>query len=411
MRKIILYELKKFFNKRKNKLLILALLIFVSGVNLYNYKLYKSYPAKIMIEYKFISEQAKSKLQGLNNELKGYRRWGEDEKYLYQERIQKVEGEINYLKVEASVTGRISNAYRKIEDPQWNRIFCKYLKERYTNIIDSYEKGFIDDAYLRERKTNIEEARYYEYKYDYFLNNNIILQENKYKPSGVNSINLLFQDSNILVFIVIIALLSIDVFLMPVIEGSYKLEYTYPLKRKVIFIGKLISIFIIVFGILALILLLSFVVNSIIFGIGDFTYPQVVSGTINKLTLKANKDNYIVIPMSVKIVLGIIMVTTLNFFTVALIILLSTFTDSMGKTLGITMVLIIAAFTFYIIASKESIINLLYPYMYCFYENSISGFYRANYLFGMGTNTLLGILFTLLSYFKFTSKDFLGVQE
>lgn len=411
MRKIILYELKKFFNKRKNKLLILALLIFVSGVNLYNYKLYKSYPAKIMIEYKFISEQAKSKLQGLNNELKGYRRWGEDEKYLYQERIQKVEGEINYLKVEASVTGRISNAYRKIEDPQWNRIFCKYLKERYTNIIDSYEKGFIDDAYLRERKTNIEEARYYEYKYDYFLNNNIILQENKYKPSGVNSINLLFQDSNILVFIVIIALLSIDVFLMPVIEGSYKLEYTYPLKRKVIFIGKLISIFIIVFGILALILLLSFVVNSIIFGIGDFTYPQVVSGTIDKLTLKANKDNYIVIPMSVKIVLGIIMVTTLNFFTVALIILLSTFTDSMGKTLGITMVLIIAAFTFYIIASKESIINLLYPYMYCFYENSISGFYRANYLFGMGTNTLLGILFTLLSYFKFTSKDFLGVQE
>lgn len=411
MRKIIVYELTKFFNKRKNKLLILALLIFVLGVNIYNYKLYKNYPANIMMEYKLISEKAKSKLQGLNNELMGYREWDGDERLLYQERIQKLEGEINYLKVEASVTGRISNAYRKIEEPQWNSLFCKYLKERYTNIIDSYENGYIDDTYLRERKTNIEEARYYQYKYDYFLNNNILLQENKFEPNGVNSMNLLFKDSNVLIVIIIMALLSMDVFLSPVMEGSYKLEYTCPLNRKDIFVGKVISIFLISFGILALIFILSFIINSLNFGVGNFNYPQVVSGNFNKLTLKANEDNFTVISLSVKIILGILMIIASIFFTIALIILLSTFTDSMEKTLGITMVFIIAAFTFHIIASKESIVNLLYPYMYCFYENVITGFYRANYLFGVIMNIVLGTLFISLSYLKFINKDFLGVRE
>lgn len=411
MGKIISYELAKFFKKRKNKLLVLALFMFVLAVNIYNYKLYKDYKDSFIEEYKQISEHAKVKLQNLNNELRGYSQWGENERLIYEERIHEIEGMINYLEVEASVTGRISNAYRKVEDPQWNSLLCKYLKERYTNFVESYEKGFIDDVYLRERKSNIEEARYYLYKYDYFLNNNILLKENKYQPSGVNSINLLFRDSNILILVIIIALLSMDIFLAPVLEGSYKIEYTYPLERKSIFIAKLISILLISFGIIIVLSLLSFIINSMIFGIGDFYYPQVVSGNINKLTLKANEGNFTVISLSHKIVLGFVMIIALTIFTVAFIIFLSIFTDSIGKTLRITMVFILAAFTFHVIAGKESLVNLWYPYMYCYYDNVISGFYRSNYLFGLVMNISLGILFIFISYFKFTGKDFLGVRE
>ncbi|NLX61882.1 MAG: ABC transporter permease subunit [Tissierellia bacterium] len=411
MKKIIAYELTKFFKKRKNKLLILVLCIFVLAVNIYNYKLFKDFNDKFMEEYKLISEQTKLKLNSLNNELMGYSEWNEEEREIYEERIQKIEGMINYLRVEAAVTGRISNAYRRVEDPQWNSLLCKYLRERYTNVIEAYEKGFIDDIYLRERKTNIEEARYYQYKYNYFLNNNILLKENKYEPKGINSLNLLFMDSNILVLIIVIALLSMDFFLLPVLEGSYKLEYTYPLKRKNIFIGKLVSIFIILFGLVAILFLLSFIINSIIFGLGDFTYPQVVSDTINKLSLKGNEGSFTVISLGHKIALGVIMTFALILFTVALIVFLSIFTDSLEKTLGITMVLIIAAFTFHIIASKESALNLFYPYMYCYFENIISGFYRSNYMLGIIMNIGFSVFFIFISYLKFTRKDFLGFRE
>jgi len=408
MGKIIMYELTKFFNKRKNKLLILALFLFVLGANIYNYKLYKHYNDRIVEEYRIISEKAKSKLQGLYNELMVYREWGEGEGPFYKERIKSIEGEMNFLKIEFSVTGRISNDFRNVGDPQWNRIICKYLSQRYANIIESYEKGYIDDTYLRDRKTNIEEARYNRYKYDYFLENKIPLQENKYEPNGVNSINLFFEDSNILILVIIIALLSMDVFLSPVIEGSYKLECTNHFERKNIFIGKVITIFLIMFSILAVVLLLGFLINSFIFGIGDFNYPQVVSGSINELTLKTYENNFTVISMSRKILLGVLMIVALIFFTIALIMMLSIFTDSTEKTLGVTMILIITAFTFNITADMESIVNLLHPYMYCFYENVISGFYRSNYLFGIIINIGLGMLFILISYFRFTRKDFLG---
>lgn len=162
---------------------------------------------------------------------------------------------------------------------------------------------------------------------------------------------------------------------------------------------------------MAFIFILNFIINTILFGIGEFNYPQIVSSTINKLTLKSNKGNFKIIPLKNKIFLGILMLITLVFLSIGLTIFLSILTDSLEKTLGISIALVIAAFTFNIIGNKSSIINLLYPYMYCFYENAISGFYRYNYLWGITMNTILGILFVFISYIKFKNKDFLGARE
>ena len=105
------------------------------------------------------------------------------------------------------------------------------------------------------------------------------------------------------------------------------------------------------------------------------------------------------------------MIIALVLLSITLIIFLSIFTDSLEETMGISIVIAVAAFTFNIIANKNSIVNLLYPYMYCFYENVISGFYRCNYLLGIIMNIGLSILFILISYVKFRNKDFLGASE
>ena len=410
MKKIIEYEIMKFINKRKNKLLILALLLFIIGINIYNYRLYENYNDSIVEEYKLISERAKSKLDVLNDELTAQSELDEKEKWVWK--TKRIENEIKYLNVEAPVTGRIANAYKKAEeDPEWNKLLLKYLSERYTNIVDCYEKGYIDDIYLSERKINIQEAKHYKYKYDYLLENTIMFQTNEYRPTGANTFSLLFKRNNILVMISIIILLSMDIFLSSIMEGSYKIEYTQPFERKDIFWGKFICTLLIVSIILATMFILNFIINSILFGIGDFNYPQIVSSTINKLTLKSNEGNFVVITLNSKIILGVLMIIALVLLSITLIIFLSIFTDSLEETMGISIVIAVAAFTFNIIANKNSIVNLLYPYMYCFYENVISGFYRCNYLLGIIMNIGLSILFILISYVKFRNKDFLGASE
>lgn len=408
MGKIIKYEITKFFSKRKNKLLILLLLAFIVFINIYNYQVYKKYNERIGKEYKLIAANAKSISDLSHQKLTELYELSEEEKFKHKEQILKLEGELNFFSQEANVTYRISNALDKVEDPEWNRLICKYLGQRYTNIVDSYESGYIDDSYLRERKTNIEEAKHYQYKYEYLLENNILLQLNEYEPSGIQSFALLLKGHNILIIMLIVALLSMDIFLSSVMEGSYKLEYTQPFERNKLFWCKVISILIIIIGVLSFIFLIVFTINSIIFGIGDFSYPHIVSDTISKVVLEGNQGSFTAIPLRTKLLLGVFMFISLLILTISLIFILSVFTDSMEVTLGISIVIAIAAFTFKVIATKDSIINFIYPYMYCYYESVISGFYRANYLFGIIMNSLLSISFILLSLSKFIKKDFLG---
>lgn len=191
MKKIIKYEFKKFINKRKNKLLIIVFLVLILGINIYNYKQYKNSKDNFVQGYKLISERANAKLTVLNEELLAQSKLDENEKWI--EEIERMEGEVEFLNIEAPISGKIANAYATaVEDPEWNRLLVKYLSERYTNTVDSYEKGYIDDIYLSERETNIQEVKYYKYKYDYFMENNIPFQLNQYKPTGANTLNLLF---------------------------------------------------------------------------------------------------------------------------------------------------------------------------------------------------------------------------
>lgn len=411
MRDIIKFEVIKFFRKTKNKILISLLLIFILFININNYNSYINHDENTIEEYKKLSAETKASIDNLNSVLSAYAGLSEEVKLKDQEQILKYERELEYLRPEASVINRISNVYKKAEEPEWNKILCKYYSERYTNMVTSYENGYIDDQYLMERKINIEEVKYNKMKYDYLLENDIILKYNEYKPSGAYSLSLLLKENNILIIISIIGLLSMDIFLSAVVEGSYKLEYTQPFERKKIFVSKLIGILLIILMILILIVGLNFIINSMFFGIGSFSYPEFVSKTINKLTLQGSEGEFIAITLGYKLIMGLLIVAVFIFSTISLITFLSLFTDSLEKTLGVFSILTITAFTLKTIVSKNSIANLIYPYMYYFYENVVSGFYRYNYPFGIVINFSLGVIFTVLSYYKFLSKDFLGSRE
>lgn len=406
VKNIINYEIKKFFNKRKNILLVLSLIIYILIMNVSNYQNYKKYNIDMHKKYWEISQNAANRRgfieQVLN--IKNIDNFNEEE-------VLKYKKEYEFLKGELENSNNISNAYKNIEESQWANLLPTFIYRRNLNIINSYENGLIDEQYLLERKIDIGEIEYNLYKYNYFLENHIEFQVNEYEPNGANMLLLFFKGYNILIIVSIITLLSMDVFLSAVEEGSYKLEYTQPFKRKNIYWAKLISMFIIIFIMISLILLFNFAINSLIFGIGDFNYPEVVSGNLFKLSSIDSEGNFMIISLREKILLGINMTILLVLFSISLITALSIFTDSMSKTLGVSTIIIISTITFKLTVSKSSIINLIHPYMYTFLDNVVSGFYRSNYLFGIIINVILSTVLIILSYFKFIKKDFLGAAD
>lgn len=73
--------------------------------------------------------------------------------------------------------------------------------------------------------------------------------------------------------------------------------------------------------------------------------------------------------------------------------------------------LLVLAFIFNNFLTRQSIVNLIYPYCYLYIRNAIEINNRSNYLFGIILNSLMSIGLFMMSYYKFIRKDFLGAKE
>lgn len=67
---------------------------------------------------------------------------------------------------------------------------------------------------------------------NYILDNEIQPILNPYDMTGANALKLFLSGNNLIIFMFLIALLAIDIYLSEVEEGSYKLSFTQPFKRR-----------------------------------------------------------------------------------------------------------------------------------------------------------------------------------
>lgn len=403
MGKVVKSELYKFFKSKKNLLVILTFFIYILGFNLYNFKQYKDYMFKESTVY--LSNRAKA--EGIiDTKLMKF----ESDASLTDEEKDRLQQEIKFYNVERIQIKVMEDGYKKDKPEEYNSILIAE-NQRYKNIMNGLDSGIITESFLSERNMNIETMNKKIKLNQYILDNEIQPILNPYAMNGVNTLVMFLEGNNLLVLIFLITLLSADMYLSEVEEGSYKISFTQPFERKYIYFGKIIIIVGISLLLIFLGSILNFIINSAIFGIGDMNYPIITSDSIKKLSLGEKNGELLLIPTWQYILMGYGELLPILFFTIGLIMFVSIYFDSNSKTLGVSVMLLLLAFVFTNLFSKESILNLVYPYSYLFTRNIIEAKVRSNFFFGILLNSSLSIVLLILSYYKFVNKDFLGAKE
>ena len=144
---------------------------------------------------------------------------------------------------------------------------------------------------------------------------------------------------------------------------------------------------------------------------GNMNYPMITGEAIKTISFSGGHGEHIILPLWKHVIMGFALLIPILLFTISVIIGISIFTDSSSKTLGFSIMLIGLAFIFKNFISKDSIINLIYPYCYLFIKDVIELNNRSNYLFGILFNSLMAIALLMIGYYKFINKDFLGARE
>ena len=291
------------------------------------------------------------------------------------------------------------------------QMYLRYSIDLMSNNIEAYEKGYLPRELLELRKTSINEFKRELFRLTYLQENNIDYNINPHTNTGINSISKIFQNNIILIISVIMGFMIVDVFLSEVGEGSYKLLYTQPYKRKNIFFGKIISVFLILTSLFIAILVIQFLVGTLSNGIGDINSPYTVIENLMRLSISENNIRFKMIPEIKAIGLSIILLILTIMLNISIISLLSVYTDSISKTIGAEIVLIFMTVLIRNFIFEEQSIHGLNPFSYIFTQDVLTGRINSSYLLGIILNIGLIVLCGLLSYIKFNRKDFLGDKE
>nr|WP_300005468.1 ABC transporter permease subunit [Tissierella sp.] len=321
-----------------------------------------------------------------------------------------LEKEKEFYNVERNKLLVMSNNYLE-NNPKQHIDILIAKNDRYENIIQGMEDKIINTNFLSDKGLGIEEIDKKTYINNYIIENEIQPILSPYTMTGANSLVMFLEGNNLIILIFVIALLSIDIYLSEVEEGSYKLAYTQPITRKQIYTGKLITITVISLAVVLLGILLNFMLTSIVFEKGNLYYPFITNDSINTISLNGGFKGYKILQLWKYFIMGIQLLVPIILFTISLIIFLSIFTDSNSNTLGFTMMFLVLSFIFNSFLPKESIINLIYPYSYLFVKDVIEINNSSHYLIGYLINFFLSILLFVFSYYKFMKKDFLGARE
>lgn len=323
---------------------------------------------------------------------------------------QQYELELEYYNIEKDQLAVIHHIYSNHENSDLRRILIAE-NNYYSNMIAAIEKRIIPPTELTQSKLTLEEIDKRMTYNQHLLDNEIEPMINPYSITGANALALLLRGNNLLILAGLLALLSIDLYLSEVDEGSYKLWFSQPFRRRKIITGKLIVALLSTLILIALGVGVTYGVATIVGGTGDWNYPIITRANIETITLNSTLLEPMVVSLWKYVLMGVVLFLLVACFMVALVVFTSILTDSMSLTTGVVLISLVLAFLFNNIMNGMVVSNLYYPLSYFYTENVISVLTWSNYYFGILINGIGIVIFVILTYHKFIKKDFLGAKE
>lgn len=403
MKTLIGHEINKFFKSKKNLLLIGLFFLFSITMIFFNIYQSKKYMDTIGRGHTNSARYSSGLAATLTNVL-------EEQGYVEDESPEMTLKRIDYHTQEANYLNSMGLFYSKNEDKDFK--YINMVKSKlFASILTALEEDTISIKELRRRGYDLRQLELLSKYTKYLVDVDVQPMLNIYKPDGGNGMVMFLKGPNLIIFIFLIVLLSVDVYLKEVSEGSYKLLFTQPYERKRIFFSKAIVTVGVSMALILVSAVFNFIVLTLMGGVGDWQYPMMSNVSLMGLSLNSLTPNLLILPLWKYVLMGFILLIPLTLFTVMLIFYVSIATDSNNKTIGIIIILIFMAFVFSTFLSEESVINLWYPPSYIFMEKVISVENRTNYGIGILLNSIGTIILFFLSYNKFKSKDFLGAVD
>lgn len=398
MVKLFKVEWIKFKKNRKNKLLLLLLILYIIILLLYNQIQYDNCFSKMAQAMKEQKNKASSRLKMT-------------ELFIENDEDYKVDPlEQDYLNKEIRTSTLLEYHYREGELSDWKRVI-QIENEKYLNLIFGEQNNFIDKKVLHARGQGHSELKSKVIKNEYFIDNDIKPYINPHELNGVNFLILLLKNSNPVILIIFWVLFIIDVFSGEMEEGSYKLYYTQPFSRPYVYWSKVISIIVFTIGLTLGILLIGFFIISLIYGLGDFTYPQTISSS-KALLIPSNSGT---LPGELEIISSIeyiikscILLFLVGIMLILFVINLSLLFKSTSISLGVFASIILLDYVLNFFLDFESIFRLYFPLSYMRVSLVLSGEINASYIVGAEISLVFSILLLIINYNLFTGKDLEG---
>ncbi|MDI9217643.1 MULTISPECIES: ABC transporter permease subunit [Clostridium] len=295
MGKIIYWDLRRAFkNKLTYGVLILLVAVNIAFAMKYN-DLYKDVKSNVLWPVNNNIEAFQGQINYFK-EIETIRPLDENEKNLVNMYEKRMESQIE--KKEALIKGDNKRILASEIDA---------LKESTKN------KGFGSDegskyTYDRERISLL--------KYEYMYENNIkLIQGDEFYPSGLN----LFMQISNKIYIILLPLVFVLFSSMSISgefeEKTYKILFSYPIKKTKILLSKFLSSFIISSFIVILSFIIPLIVGTKITKLGDINYPVAI---FNNNTLLPAQETFIIDYTSIEPMLRIVIKMFLYNFIVAL---------------------------------------------------------------------------------------------
>ena len=234
---------------------------------------------------------------------------------------------------------------------------------------------------------------------------------NEYKVNGANGMKLFFSSKYVIFIIVMILFMIIEIYVREILEGSFKMYQTMPWRRGKLFIARGTFVVLLSFTLLFASAGIYFLLCTLKGGIGDFAYPIMTRQSLLNWTSDGTTASLLLLPTWQYIVMGFAMVMTVILFSIAVVNWIALLADSQSKTIGVIVMLILAAFVFANFLPKEVFVNFWYPYSYVFVDKVMLVLSRSNYTMGVLVNLLGFIVVGSMSYITYIRKDFVGARE
>lgn len=399
MTKLIISEWTKFSSNKKNKILFLVLVIYLVGLLFNNIRAHENY-------FTHMEDEMSAQRNEAVNRLSAIMLMSEDENY------EADAGEVAFLNTEVSTSLLLEQFYRFEELGDWQRVI-KTENEKYNNLISGAENYYIDIDILRARNQLPTQLKQQIFANEYLLEKEIRPYTSPYQLNGVQFLTFLLKGYTPLILLALCALMSMDVFLGELEEGSYKLYFTQPFSRKKIYWAKVLSTVLFIIGLVAAIIFLLFILISIIKGIGNIAYPQAIA-TSNILTSKTSivevVGEFQIVSSGQYLLLGFYLLFLLLVMTILSTIGISTLLNSMGSALGLVAGVFMLTYVFDSFLSHESVLRFIQPMAYSNIDMVIRGHVNASYLVGVILVITLPMILVGFSYTKFMRSDLLGIE-